>query len=365
MTVLKLLIQLDLQFFAGEKTEKATPKKRQDSRKKGQVLKSQDVSAAFLMLLCFSFLFVAAPSMQSGIFDFLMQSLSKNMLIDTVSIETVMQMYSDSLIEMAKIVLPIMAVAMVAGIGANYLQFGFLFTMETMKIDLKKMDPIKGIKRIVSLRAISNLVKSLLKITFIGVVTTAVILIYLEDVLSLAFMDPWDILGTVAFLSGLMGIVASLMLIFIALLDYLYEKYEYEKNLKMSKQDIKDEHKNAEGDPLIKSKIKQRQREMAMRRMMQEVPNADVVITNPTHFAIVLKYDEENMDAPTVVAKGTDFVAQKIKLIAKEHDVIMIENRPLARAMYDQVEIGQAVPEEFFKAVAEILAYVYRIKRKI
>ena len=133
----------------------------------------------------------------------------------------------------------------------------------------------------------------------------------------------------------------------------------------MSKQDIKDEHKNAEGDPLIKSKIKQRQREMAMRRMMQEVPHADVVITNPTHFAIALKYDETSMDAPRVIAKGTDFVAQKIKLIAKENNVVMVENRPLARAMYDQVEIGDQVPEEFFKAVAEILAYVYRIKRKI
>lgn len=133
----------------------------------------------------------------------------------------------------------------------------------------------------------------------------------------------------------------------------------------MSKQDIKDEYKNTEGDPLIKSKIKQRQREMAMRRMMSEVPKADVVITNPTHYAIALQYDDESMDAPKVVAKGTDFIAQKIKLIAKENDVVMVENRPLARAMYDQVEVGGRIPDEFFKAVAEVLAYVYRIKRKI
>jgi len=162
-----------------------------------------------------------------------------------------------------------------------------------------------------------------------------------------------------------MGIAASLVLLCVSMLDWMYQKFDYEKNLKMSKQDIKDEYKNSEGDPLIKSKIKQRQREMAMRRMMSEIPSADVVITNPTHYAIALKYDEENMDAPRVVAKGTDFIAQKIKMIAKEHDVIMVENRPLARAMYDQVEIGDPVPEEFFKAVAEILAYVYRIKRKI
>ena len=362
---MKLIITVDLQFFAGEKTEKATPKKRQDSRKKGQVLKSQDVSAAFLLLIIFMFLFFMAPLMQEGLFAFLIQAFERNMLISTVSIETVMKMYTDTIQEMAVILLPILVIAMVAGVGANYLQFGFLFTTETLKLDLKKIDPIKGIKKIISVRALVNLVKSLLKVAFLGAVTTAVIWINLEEVLSLAFQSPWETLSTVALLTGIMGIAAAVMLLFIALLDYLYERYEYEKNLKMSKQDIKDEYKNSEGDPLIKSKIKQRQREMAMRRMMQEVPRADVVITNPTHFAIALKYDENSMDAPRVVAKGTDFVAQKIKLIAKEHDVVLVENRPLARAMYDQVEIGQQVPEEFFKAVAEILAYVYRIKRKI
>ena len=362
---MQLLLKLDLQFFAGEKTEKATPKKRQDARKKGQVLKSQDVTAAFLLLVTFLFLMFFAPYMYDGTKEFLLQALERNILIETLNADTVMKMYVESLKEMAIIALPIMVVAMIAGIGANFFQFGFLFTTETLKLDLKKMDPIKGIKKIISVRAIVNLVKSLLKVTLIGTVTTVVIIMYFEDVLALALHSPGQILATVAKLSAIMGIAASLMLVVIALLDYLYERFEYEKQLKMSKQDIKDEYKNAEGDPLIKSKIKQRQREMAMRRMMQEIPTADVVITNPTHFAIALKYDEDQMDAPKVVAKGTDFVAQKIKMIAKEHDVIMVENRPLARAMYDQVEVGQAVPEEFFKAVAEILAYVYRIKRKI
>ncbi|MEG0473873.1 MAG: flagellar biosynthesis protein FlhB [Solibacillus sp.] len=362
---MKLIVSLDLQFFAGEKTEKATPKKRQDARKKGQVLKSQDVTAAALLLIMFAFLIFYAPFMYKGMKGVLLQALERDMLLETMSAETVMKMYSGLLKEMAIMILPIMVVAMIAGIGANYFQFGLLFTTETLKFDLKKMDPIKGIKKIISVRSIVNLVKSLLKVTFIGTVTTVVIIIYLDDVLSLALHSPAQILATVAYLSAIMGIAASLMLMFIALIDYLYEKFEYEKQLKMSKQDLKDEHKNAEGDPLIKSKIKQRQREMAMRRMMQEVPTADVVITNPTHFAIALKYDENQMEAPKVVAKGTDFVAQKIKLIAKEHNVVMVENRPLARAMYDQVEVGQSVPEEFFKAIAEILAYVYRIKRKI
>ncbi len=216
------------------------------------------------------------------------------------------------------------------------------------------------------MKAIVELIKSVLKIGFIGSVTTIIIWSNLPEVLALSFKSPWMTLITVGKLVGIMGIAASLVLLCVSVLDWMYQKHEYEKNLKMSKQDIKDEYKNSEGDPLIKSKIKQRQREMAMRRMMSEVPSADVVITNPTHYAIALKYNEDSMDAPPrVIAKGTDFIAQKIKLIAKEHDVIMVENRPLARAMYDQVEIGDQVPEEFFKAVAEILAYVYRIKRKI
>ncbi|RKJ34863.1 flagellar biosynthesis protein FlhB, partial [Butyricicoccus sp. 1XD8-22] len=293
------------------------------------------------------------------------QFIEKNILIESITEETVMEIYAQTITEMGSIVLPFLLIAVVTGIGANYFQFGLLFTTETLKFDLKKMDPIKGIKKIISMRAIINLLKSLLKVAFIGAITSLIIWMNMADVLSLAFQNPWDILSTVASLTALMGIAAALVLIFIAILDYIYEKYEYEKNLKMSKQDIKDEHKNAEGDPQVKSKIKQRQREMAMRRMMQEIPSADVVITNPTHYAIALKYDEQNMDAPKVIAKGTDFVAQKIKLIAKEHDVVMVENRPLARAMYDKVEIGDFVPEEFFKAVAEILAYVYRIKRKI
>ncbi len=362
---MKLYIILDLQFFAGEKTEKATPKKRQDARKKGQVLKSQDVSAAFLLLISFIFIFFYAKFIYERLHNLTEDFLVNDIFTEISSIEIALEIYSEMLIEMAFMILPVMVVALIAGVGANYIQFGFLFTTETLKLDLKKMDPIKGIKKIISMRAIINLVKSLLKVTFIGTVTTAVIIIFLEDVLTLGFHTPAEILGTVAFLSGIMGLVAAVVLILIAVIDYFYERFEYEKNLKMSKQDIKDEHKNAEGDPLIKSKIKQRQREMAMRRMMQEIPSADVVITNPTHYAIALKYDEDSMEAPKVVAKGTDFIAQKIKLIAKEHDVMMVENRPLARAMYDQVEIGDQVPEQFFKTVAEILAYVYRMKRKI
>lgn len=358
-------LRLDLQFFAGEKTEKATPKKRQDSRKKGQVLKSQDVTSAIVLLSVFLFLFVFASFLRTEIFSFFEVTFTKYMLIETLTIDTSMEIYKDLLMEMAVILLPIMLVAVVAAVAANFFQFGLLFTTEPLKFDLKKIDPIKGLKRIFSLKAIIELLKSILKISFIGSVTTLILWMNLEQVLSLSFKTAWDTLSTVGWLAGMMGIAASFVLLFISILDFFYQRFDYEKNLKMSKQDIKDEHKNSEGDPIIKSRIRQRQREMAMRRMMQEVPTADVVITNPTHFAIALKYDDESMEAPIVVAKGADFVAQKIKLIAKENDVVMVENRPLARAMFDQVEIGQRIPDEFFKAVAEVLAYVYRIKQKI
>lgn len=360
-----MMIRLDLQFFAGEKTEKATPKKRQDSRKKGQVLKSQDVTSAIVMLFVFLFLFFAAGFMRDRFFTFFTHSFTEYVPIKMLQIDEVMTIYTSMLSQMAFILLPIMAIAVIAGIAGNLFQFGLLFTTEPLKFDLKKIDPIKGLKRIFSIRALVELMKSLLKISFIGSVTTILLVTNIEKVLGLAFKTPHDTLIVIGQLVALMGIVASFVLLFISILDYFYQKYDYEKNLRMSKQDIKDEYKNTEGDPIIKSRIKQRQREMAMRRMMQEVPQADVVITNPTHFAIALKYDDEKMDAPIVLAKGADFIAQKIKLIAKEHDIVMVENRPLARALYDEVEIGDRIPDQFFKTVAEILAYVYRIQRKI
>ncbi len=358
-------MRLDLQFFAGEKTEKATPKKREESRKKGQVLKSQDVTSAIVLLSVFLFLFFAASFMRERFFSFFRHSFTQYISLKEFDLKAVMMIYTEVLVEIGIILLPVMAIAVIAGVAGNLFQFGWLFTTEPLKFDLKKIDPIKGFKRIFSIRAIVELMKSVLKISFIGTVTFLVIWSNIDKVLSLAFKSAFDTLSTVGQLTAMMGIAASFTLLFVAILDFFYQKYDYEKNLKMSKQDIKDEHKNTEGDPLIKSRIKQRQREMAMRRMMQEVPTADVIITNPTHYAIAIKYEDGEMEAPVVVAKGVDFIAQKIKMIAQEHDIVTVENRPLARSLYDQVEVDEEVPEEFFKAVAEILAYVYRIQRKI
>ncbi|RLQ95729.1 flagellar biosynthesis protein FlhB [Falsibacillus albus] len=357
-------IKLDLQYFAGEKTEKATPKKREDAKKKGQTAKSQDVSTAVIMLAVFSFLLFGSSLIGKSVYRLFTHSFEKYMLMDLTE-ENVKVIMMQVMKELAILLGPIMLIALIAGLVANYVQVGVMFTTEPLTPKLEKIDPIKGFKRIFSMRAIVELLKSVLKISFVGIVTFVVLWLRIDEVLGLSYKSIGDILKTMGSLAIQMGIAASIALLFLSILDYLYQKYDFEKSIRMSKQDIKDEHKNTEGDPMIKSRIKQRQREMAMRRMMQEVPDADVVITNPTHFAIALKYDENKMDAPFVVAKGVDFMAQKIKLIAKENEVVTVENRPLARALYDQAEIGQVVPEEFFKAIAEILAYVYRIRNKI
>jgi flagellar biosynthesis protein FlhB len=357
-------LSLDLQFFSGEKTEKATPKKRDDARKKGQTAKSQDVNTAIILLAVFLFLTFSASYIGNIVFDLFNQTFQEYMLMELTE-NTVQVITMDIMKELALLLGPIMLVALLAGLFSNYIQVGVMFTTKPLEPKLEKIDPIKGFKRIFSLRAIVELLKSILKISFVGAITFVILWMNIDQVLSLSFKSVGDSLATMASLTVQMGIAASLALLFLSLFDFLYQKYDFEKNIRMSKQDLKDEHKNIEGDPLIKSKIKQRQREMAMRRMMQEVPEADVVITNPTHFAIVLKYDENKMDAPYVVAKGVDYLAQKIKYIANENDVVMVENRPLARSLYDSAEIGDAVPEEFFKAVAEILAYVYRIKNQM
>ncbi|MBS3680034.1 flagellar biosynthesis protein FlhB [Ornithinibacillus massiliensis] len=357
-------LRLDLQFFAGEKTEKATPKKRNDERKKGRVAKSQDVNTAFLLLFVLIMMAVFGSFMKDNMLALFQHTFTEFIHWDLTE-KNVFQLFKEIMLEFAKIVGPVMIIAVVAGVGSNLMQIGFLFTTEPLKFDLKKIDPIQGAKRIFSLRALVELLKSFLKIVVIGSITFFVIWLFKDDMLMIAFKNAENALAFFARTTLIMGIVATIALLFLAVFDYTYQKYDFEKNIRMSKQDIKDEYKNIEGDPLIKSKIKEKQRQISMRRMMSEIPNADVVITNPTHYAIAIKYDEEKASAPYVVAKGVDHIAFKIREIAKANNVITVENRPLARSLYASVEIGEVVPEEFYQAVAEVLAYVYRMEKKV
>ncbi|WP_062048742.1 flagellar biosynthesis protein FlhB [Bacillus sp. JCM 19034] len=357
----KYPFKLQLQYFADEKTEKATPKKRQDTRKKGQVAKSTDVNTAIILLLVFLCFWFFGSYFGNSLAN-MMKHTFQTYLLSSVNEPFIETMFTELLLQAALTFAPIMLVAMVAGVFASYIQVGPLFAPEALKMKLSKLNPIQGAKRIFSIRAIVELLKSLLKISLAGVTVFTIIWFNLEDVMLLSQKSVTSGLNLIGQLTALLGIAVAILLLILAVPDYIYQKYDHEKQIRMSKKDVKDEHKNIEGDPRIKSKRKQKQMEMAMQRMMQEVPKADVVITNPTHFAIALRYDESVSDAPIVIAKGVDYIAQKIKGIALDHDVITVENKPLARALYMQTEIGDQVPEALFKSVAEVLAYVYRLK---
>jgi flagellar biosynthetic protein FlhB len=355
---------LNLQYFSQEKTEKATPKKRQESRNKGQVAKSADVNAALVLFFSILFLSFMGGWMGQRLLHLFNHSLDKTLLYN-ISESSVAKLFGELSVEVAIIIAPVMLAAMVAGVLGNYIQIGFMFSTEAIQMKLERLNPLSGFKRIYSMRALVELAKSLLKIVLVGGVTFYVLWMERDTYLRMSLVSIKSTLSVFGGLAIKMGFAASIVLLFLAFLDYMYQKFDFEKNIRMSKQDIKDEYKKSEGDPKIKGKIKEKQRQMAMRRMMQEVPKADVIITNPTHYAICLKYDEGGMDAPVVVAKGVDLIAQRIKEIAKEHDVVTVENKPLARTLYARVDIGGVIPEDLFKAVAEILAFVYRIKKKV
>ncbi|SDN28556.1 flagellar biosynthesis protein FlhB [Alkalicoccus daliensis] len=359
-----MFLKLDLQFFAQEKTEKASPKKRKDSRTKGQVAKSTDVNTAFILMFVFLLLWLSGSFITGKMFDMVTFTFTDYLLME-LNEENLRSMFLTFTMQGIIATAPVMLAAGVAGVASNLLQVGVLFAPEAIKAKLEKIDPIKGFKRIFSVRALVEFLKSMLKIALVGLVTGAVMWFFIDDLLRLGLYSIYDGMILIGNMIIIMGLAVGFLLIFLAILDYMYQKYDFEKNIRMSKQDMKDEYKKAEGDPLIKSKIKEKQRQMAMSRMMQEVPKADVVITNPTHYAIALKYDDHNMEAPVITAMGVDYIAVKIKNTAKNNNIVMVENRPLARALYAQTKIGDQVPEDLFKAVAEVLAYVYRMQRKI
>ncbi|MCG7407479.1 flagellar biosynthesis protein FlhB [Paenibacillus sp. ACRRX] len=359
----KYRLSLDLQLFSQEKTEKATPKKRDDSRKKGQVAKSMDLSGSFILLISFMSLFMLGGFFKERLISMFSDPLQHRLNMQ-LSVNNIVDYFGHLLVQFLILLAPIFIVAVVMGLLVNYMQIGFLFTGEPLKMQFSKIDPIKGFKNIFSMRSVVEFLKSIIKLTVIGVIAYISLWGERDRIIELSHVPLGGILSYTAELTVMLGIKTGAALTVLAVFDYMYQKYEFEKSIRMSKQDIKDEYKKMEGDPLIKGKIKERQRRMALMRMMQEVPNADVVITNPTHFAIALRYEGNSMEAPKVIAKGQDYVALKIKAIAQENGVMTMENRPLARALYERTEIGDSIPADLFQAVAEVLAYVYKLKGK-
>ena len=344
-----------------EKTEQPTDKKIEDARKEGNVPKSQDASGVitlFIAILAFLLLF---PYMSSHMiflfkyyFSLLGVPLDKELMID-IAIITIR--------EFLLIILPIAIAIAIAGVIAAFAQFGFLFTTDAIKPKLSKLDPIKGAKNLFSMK---KLLEGM-KITFKSFTTLGIgflfFFFYIEELPTVALFGLGDQLLWLKDKAIILSLVMLFIIFIFAIIDIVIVRKQYFDGLKMSKQEIKDEMKNMEGDPLIKAKIRQKQMEVSRNRMMSEVPNADVIITNPAHYAVALKY-EESKGAPIVLAKGKDYLAQQIKKIARENNVQIVQNPPLARSLYADVEIEKPIPEALFVAVAEVLAMVYKTNKK-
>ncbi len=346
-----------------EKTEEPTPKKIEDAKKEGNVPKSMDTSGFITLLVAV----IAVTALFSWIIDRL-ESLYRYYLhfynVDLTP-SLLMEITAYTIIQIAIMILPLALPVAIAGMVASWMQFGFLFTTKPLVPDLTKIDPVKGAKNLFSLKKMIEGAKITLKVGAVFVVAFSVFFSFIEELVS---VSRAPLLQQMAWLGDRAIVLAAVMLVLllvISLIDLLFVRYNYFKGLRMSKQEIKDEMKQLEGNPEIKAKIRQVQMEMAKKRMLAEVPNADVVITNPTHFAVALQYKEGESKAPKVVAKGADLIALKIREIARESGVQIVENPPLARELYKNVEIDQEVPEKFYHAVAEVLAFVYKSKRGV
>jgi len=346
-----------------DKTEQATPKKREDARKKGQVAKSKEVSSIAILAAGTVYLVFNAGQLASKLGENIKQTFTSIPRI--ASGDLGLEVYTSQTIQnFLVMILPMMVLLFVVALAANILQAGFIFSVEPLTPDPSKIDPIKGMGKLFSKRSMAELLKSIFKIIIVGWAAFSTLKSDYSLLIPLMYQDNIQILSMLGRISLKVITRACYVIFVLAVLDYIYQKWEFEHNLKMTKQEVKDENKQSEGDPLIKSRIRSIQREMARRRMMKEVPKADVIITNPTHYAIALSYKPgEKMAAPKILAKGADRIALKIKEIAAKHGIPMVENKPLAQNLY-KLEIGQEVPPKFYQAVAEILAYVYGLRKK-
>lgn len=346
-----------------EKTEQATPKKREDARRKGQTSKSRELSSIAILSTGAIYLFFNARNMTLKLGGNVTQFFSDIPLF-AYNEQNLMNLLVQALEKYLWMILPIMLVLCVVAVLANVLQTGFILSVDPLTPKASKIDPIKGAGRLFSKRSFAELSKSILKIIIVGWAAFSVLKDNITHLMPLMYQDDVQIISMLGQISLKVIMRCCCVIFLLAVLDYMYQKWEFEQNLKMSKQEVKDEFKQTEGDPLVKSRIRSIQREMARRRMMEEVPKANVVITNPTHLSVAIRYSAaENMSAPTVVAKGANKVAFRIRELAEEHEIPVIENKILAQNLY-KLDVGEEIPPQFYQAVAEILAYVYGLKKK-
>ena len=345
------------------KTEEATPKRLRDARKKGQVAKSADLNSAVSFLIFVMFSTVLGQYLFSNAFKFLTNSLHRDYSAE-LSQANSGTILLHAIINFAFILLPFIVIAIVISIGVNLVQVGFISTVEPIKPKLSRINPIQGFKNIFSKKALFNFVKNLLKLILVFYITFRNVRDNLPMILNSGNIGTEKLFPFMGELVKSLITNVAIILLGLAIIDLIFQRRSFKKEQMMTKQEIKEEHKEMEGNPEIKSARAQRQREISMSRMMADIEGSTVVVTNPTHIAVVLRYDGEKDEAPIVTAKGADLIAENIKEVAKEHDVPIMENKPLARAVYKKVELGEYVPMELYKAVAEILAIVYQMREK-
>lgn len=370
-----VILEYNLQFFAkegqgGEKTEPATAKKLNDARKEGQVAKSREIANGLGLLALFLVLKFWVGDMGTqflGVFSDMYNRMPElTTFWNGYMPETDTQIvFREMMVQSVYIMLPILLIGLIIAFVSDVVQVKWRPTGKPLRPKFSKINPLSGFKKIFSVNAVVELVKSVAKIGLIIYVCYS----YVKDKWALLFslydMPLMQVLGLLAETVTDVGIRIAAVYMVLALADYAYQKYKFAKDMRMTKQEVKDEYKQAEGDPQVKAKIRQKMHEVSRRRMMQNLPQADVVITNPTHFAVAIKYDPEVADAPIVIAKGEDYLAARIKEAAKEHRIEIVENKPLARMLYANVEVGEAVPPELYQAVAEVLAFVFHLQGKV
>lgn len=346
-----------------ERTEQATPKKREEARKKGQVAKSRELPSIAVLLSGLMVLFWGSSYIYNSLLNIMRYYL--NRIPDPHLIAS--DMHSFAVIgfkQLSYTLWPLFFVIILAAVLSNYLQIGPLASFEAITPKWSKISPMEGLKRLFSAQAMMEFTKSLFKLIVVSWIAYKIVSQEFSNLLPLIDKSPEQILGYTGHVSFTLFWKTCLVMIFLAIIDFIFQRYEFEKSIRMTKQEVKEEYKQTEGDPHVKSRIRSIQREQARKRMMAEVPEADVVITNPTHLAIAIKYDSKEMAAPKVIAKGAGVIAEKIREIARKHGIPIIENKPLARTLYNMVKVDELIPESLYKAVAEVLAYVYGLKGK-
>ncbi len=365
----KSYIPMNLQFFAdsaADKTEEPTAKKLQDARKEGQVAKSQEIISGAMLFALFIVIKLFGGYMANGFLKVFYRNYG---YISTYAVEkpelgNLTSMFGRAMLDILLMTLPVFAFALVVAVTLNIFQVKWRPTSKPLQPKFNRLNPVSGFKKIISMEKLFELVKSIAKIAVIFLVAYSTLM---DEIDKLKILYDLDLISAVLYIFDFvinMGIKISAVYLLIGLADFIYQKLKFKKDMRMSKQEVKDEYKQQEGDPQVKGKIKSKMRESSMRRMMQKMPDADVVITNPTHFACAIQYDKEKAAAPVLIAKGADHLAQKLKDIAKEHNVPIVENKPLARMLYYNVDIDAEIPQELYQMTAEVLAYVYQLKNK-